>query len=86
MTETSWVECPNHEGNFDCTPFCALCEGEQEYQPAPVDTGPVTVDHTPREGFTLSAMVNGHRVTGRYIDWDVPNAVDHFICEHNLTN
>ena len=25
------VECPNHEGNFDCTPFCAVCEGEQEY-------------------------------------------------------
>lgn len=24
------VECPNHEGNFDCTPFCRLCEGEQE--------------------------------------------------------
>jgi hypothetical protein len=26
------IECPNHEGNFDCTPFCPLCEGEQEYQ------------------------------------------------------
>ena len=25
------VECPNHEGNFDCTPFCRLCGGEQEY-------------------------------------------------------
>ncbi len=24
------IECPNHEGNFDCTPFCKLCEGEQE--------------------------------------------------------
>ena len=24
-------ECPNHEGNFDCTPFCRICEGEQEY-------------------------------------------------------
>lgn len=22
--------CPNHEGNFDCTPFCPICEGEQE--------------------------------------------------------
>lgn len=22
--------CPNHEGNFDCTPFCPLCEGNQE--------------------------------------------------------
>lgn len=24
------MECPNHEGNFDCTPFCKICEGEQE--------------------------------------------------------
>lgn len=24
------MECPNHEGAFDCTPFCNLCEGEQE--------------------------------------------------------
>lgn len=25
------IECPNHEGQFDCTPFCALCEGNQDY-------------------------------------------------------
>lgn len=25
------IICPNHEGNFDCTPFCPLCEGDQEY-------------------------------------------------------
>ena len=24
------VECPRHEGNFDCTPFCGVCEGNQE--------------------------------------------------------
>jgi hypothetical protein len=24
-------ECPNHEGAFDCTPFCEVCGGEQEY-------------------------------------------------------
>jgi len=24
------MECPNHEGAFDCTPFCRVCEGEQE--------------------------------------------------------
>jgi hypothetical protein len=23
--------CPNHEGSFDCNPFCAKCEGEQEF-------------------------------------------------------
>lgn len=31
------IECPNHEGNFDCTPFCQLCEGNQEY--FPIDLG-----------------------------------------------
>lgn len=29
--ESAWTECPNHEGNFDCTSFCAICEGKQEY-------------------------------------------------------
>lgn len=29
MTEPL-TECPNHEGSFDCTPFCELCSGEQE--------------------------------------------------------
>jgi hypothetical protein len=28
---TELIECPNHGGNFDCTPFCPVCEGEQEY-------------------------------------------------------
>jgi len=32
MNVTTWemVECPEHEGAFDCTPFCPKCEGEQE--------------------------------------------------------
>jgi hypothetical protein len=25
------TECPKHEGAFDCTPFCEVCGGEQEY-------------------------------------------------------
>ena len=25
------VPCPKHEGAYDCTPFCELCEGNQEY-------------------------------------------------------
>ena len=24
------TECPNHGGAFDCTPFCNVCEGNQE--------------------------------------------------------
>lgn len=31
MTKTMMV-CPRHEGNFDCTPFCNVCEGNQEYE------------------------------------------------------
>lgn len=26
------IECPKHEGNFDCTPFCEVCAGEQELE------------------------------------------------------
>ena len=31
------IPCPNHEGNWDCTPFCNICEGEQEYKWEPED-------------------------------------------------
>lgn len=24
------TDCPNHAGAYDCTPFCNICEGEQE--------------------------------------------------------
>lgn len=27
------MECPNHSGSFDCTPFCDVCEGNQEFDP-----------------------------------------------------
>ena len=30
LIDTPAIECPNHNGGFDCTPFCRLCEGEQE--------------------------------------------------------
>lgn len=30
--EVMEIECPKHEGNFDCTPFCNVCEGEQVYR------------------------------------------------------
>jgi hypothetical protein len=29
----SKLECPKHGGAFDCTPFCQVCEGNQEYCP-----------------------------------------------------
>jgi hypothetical protein len=27
------LECPNHNGSFDCHSFCSTCEGNQEYCP-----------------------------------------------------
>jgi hypothetical protein len=30
------VECPEHNGGFDCTPFCKTCGGEQGYYPSEV--------------------------------------------------
>jgi hypothetical protein len=28
--DTPFIECPNHNGSFDCNAFCRLCEGGQE--------------------------------------------------------
>jgi hypothetical protein len=28
------IECPNHQGAFDCNPFCQVCEGLQAYDPS----------------------------------------------------
>lgn len=33
VCEHGWVDCPNHEGAYDCTPFCLTCEGYQGYCP-----------------------------------------------------
>jgi hypothetical protein len=26
------IDCPNHNGSYDCTPFCELCAGAQEVE------------------------------------------------------
>ena len=31
--EQEMIECPEHGGGFDCTPFCKTCGGEQGYYP-----------------------------------------------------
>lgn len=31
LLKNETTECPNHGGSFDCTPFCPICQGEQEY-------------------------------------------------------
>lgn len=33
MSDQEMIECPEHGGGFDCTPFCKVCEGEQGYYP-----------------------------------------------------
>lgn len=30
--KTGLVPCPRHDGAYDCTPFCEICAGEQEYE------------------------------------------------------
>ena len=37
------VVCPNHEGGFDCTPFCPLCEGNQEMVVYSIDDYPAEI-------------------------------------------
>lgn len=44
----------------------------------------ILIDLHPREGFIISTMLNGYRVKKHYIDWDLPNATDDFICEHGI--
>lgn len=31
------LPCPRHEGSYDCSPFCDICEGEQEFTRTPAD-------------------------------------------------
>lgn len=33
MMTIEMIECPTSGGDFDCTPFCNICEGNQEYNP-----------------------------------------------------
>jgi hypothetical protein len=33
VSDQEMIECPEHGGGFDCTPFCKTCEGEQGYYP-----------------------------------------------------
>ena len=32
MMKIVLTECPRHGGAFDCTPFCEVCSGNQEYE------------------------------------------------------
>ena len=48
MNTDTKIACPRHEGNLDCTPFCDVCEGNQEYaytDTRPCQTCGTGVDH-----------------------------------------
>ena len=47
--DAALTPCPNHEGAYDCTPFCPLCEGEQEYVAAPAAICSVCADQLDEE-------------------------------------
>jgi hypothetical protein len=54
MAESLEVECPNHQGSLDCSPFCPLCEGNQFFTPKEredMDTYLVTIT----ERYTVKA-------------------------------
>lgn len=59
MIGVEMIECPNHEGNFDCTPFCAKCGGEQEYSEPSKVCGVDGCDY-PRDG-----MMPNHKASER---------------------
>lgn len=69
--------CPKHEGAYDCTPFCEICAGEQEYdadecqEPAPANV------------YITTAQMGGHSVAKcnfcRYtsVYWECGHELEH---------
>jgi hypothetical protein len=39
------IDCPEHGGGYDCTPFCKVCEGEQGYCPICEPIKEIEVEH-----------------------------------------
>lgn len=59
------IECPKHEGSYDCTPFCDICEGEQEYLPSKQltkETRAITL--TPNDLANVARMLKRQKITG----------------------
>lgn len=45
------IDCPNHGGGYDCTPFCRVCEGDQSYCPV---CNPIHLNSAPIEVLELT--------------------------------
>lgn len=59
------INCPNHGGSYDCTPFCELCTGNQEILASalvPAAVKDLTV--TPREIVNLGIWLLEQEITG----------------------
>lgn len=59
------INCPNHGGSYDCTPFCELCAGEQEILASalvPAAVKDITV--TARDAINLGAWLLEQGTTG----------------------
>lgn len=74
------IECPNHEGAFDCTPFCTICEGNQEFELDPNEDGVWEVAFCYEE-FVIRTVAYG-RTKQRAIDQaesKIPNINDELL-------
>ena len=90
------TECPNHAGAFDCSPFCALCEGAQEVpttitenttaekeSETMITKNDLTIDRTSEGATRISALVNGYLETRRYLGYSKRKAIALFLEEVN---
>lgn len=59
------IECPRHGGSFDCSPFCNICGGEQEYLPSRQlleETRAITL--TPKDLTNIARMLKRQGISG----------------------
>jgi len=59
------IECPRHGGSFDCSPFCNVCEGNQEYLPSRQlleETRAITL--TPKDLTNIAKMLKRQGISG----------------------
>lgn len=80
------IDCPRHGGAYDCTPFCELCNGDQEIREEPetmITKADLTIDKTSEGAWRISALVGLHLVTRRYFHYSRGEAVALFLDEVN---
>jgi hypothetical protein len=84
-------ECPNHEGAFDCSPFCRICEGAQEYETEDsnkkgkmiTSADITTVEKNHYGAWVISAFIGGYLVTRQFYGYTKRQAVSRFLEQTN---